>query len=352
MADTEIKDDDLVKQLEAIQKGNIPGKKTAIQSLRMQQHQRDTERKKLNDMTPIQRRRFETFKDIKKRDEDNIKEDIRYLHSVLALCGLPYKRPKDDTQPYMKKYGNTSLLVSPGYLKEPQSSDMVQYGVPYGPKARLLLIHICSEALAQQSAKVQIEPNMTAFIRRLGFKRPTGGIKGEIKPFKEQLNRLAACRMAIGTYDNVNGKATTLKTDPIESFEVYFPASSEQYSLWSSEIHLNPQFYETLRNHALPIDIGALSAFTQSARQMDIIWWLSYRTRKLSKEYFLNWKLVQEQFGNPNTHPTTFRGKFVEDIEAVLSVYPKAPIRVTEKALILTPCDTENLFVPPVKKLR
>jgi hypothetical protein len=71
--------------------------------------------------------------------------EMAFLHTVLAQCGLPYRNPK--TRDYIRQNGRASLIVSAGYLLDPEGRQPVLQGVPYGAKPRLLMIHLCTEAM-------------------------------------------------------------------------------------------------------------------------------------------------------------------------------------------------------------
>jgi hypothetical protein len=194
---------------------------------------------------------------------------------------------------------------------------------------------------------------MSAFMRSLGFD-VTGGAKGTISLFKEQMNRLAACRMKIGLW-NGKDRAKTINLDPIKSFEVWFPGNPDQQMLWPSKVVLHDDFYKSLTEHALPVDIRALSAVSQSARQMDFLLWLSYRVRSLgNKDYFLTWDLVKQQFCQSEQHRMIhFQRELKQDIAKIEAVFDKTlPLKLTDKGITLKPCDPAALFVPPKKLLK
>jgi hypothetical protein len=133
---------------------------------------------------------------------------------------------------------------------------------------------------------------MSAFIRDLGFS-VRGGSRGTITQFKEQLNRLAASHMQIGLWNG--SRSMALNAQPIKSFEIWLPQDPDQRVLWSSTLRLDHDFYELLRAHALPIDIRALRAFAQSAKQIDMVLWLAYRLRNVSRPYPISWEKLREQ---------------------------------------------------------
>jgi len=310
------------------------------QHLATLQAERNERRQRRAAMTAIRRRR-DNARELFEKTPRTLDEDRYHLHSVLALCGLPYKRPKDDRLDYIREYGRNSLVVQPGYLKDPETGRMVRQGIPYGPKARLLLLHICTSALRQGSHEIDIADSMSAFIREMGF-AVTGGKRGTITQFKEQLNRLAAARMQIGLWNGEH--ARTVNSQPIESFDIWLPNDPSQKVLWNSSLTLNREFYASLKEHALPVDIRALRAFSQSARQIDIILWLAYRLRNLERPYKLAWRTVRDQFGTHIAEPRFFRRDFAEDIRQIREVFPQIPVRLTEHGVELHPCDMTRLF--------
>lgn len=334
-----IKDEDLREQLEKLR--GCPGFITVANNLVTTQKERDHERQ----LTPVKRRRLQARKLVKEKKPET--EDRHHIHSVLALCGLPYRRPPDDMPDFLREYGRNSLVIQSGYLKDPLTGKMQKQGLPYGPKARLLLLHICTMAMRQQSPEIEIADSMSAFIRELGF-AVTGGKRGTIIQFKEQLNRLAASHMQIGLWHG--DKTSTLHAQPIEAFDIWLPQSPDQKTLWSSTLKLDQKFYESLKRHALPIDMQVLRAFSQSARQIDMVLWLAYRLRNLPRVYKISWSALQEQFGANVTSPRKFKQSFAEDIKVVMEVFQALPVKVTEDGITLFPCDAEKLFIVSRRK--
>lgn len=271
--------------------------------------------------------------------------EIHHVHSILALCGMPYKRPPDTQTEYSTQYGYYTLNLQAGSLLDPKTGKWVPQGIPYGTKARLLQIDICTRALRQQSPEVEMDGSLTSFIHRLGF-QVTGGKNGSVGLFKEQLQRLAACRIQMGATRNAHTK--TINLQPIESFEVWFPNDPAQQMLWPSKVILSQKFYESLKDHALPVNITALSALSHSARQMDLLLWLSYRVKDLPKDYFLSWKLLKDQFcQSPLRRMIHFQRQFKEDLEHMASIFDRPlPATLTDKGMILHPCSPDKLFVP------
>jgi hypothetical protein len=311
-----------------------------------EQKERDAKAARLSALSPVARRREE----VRSRLEAEFRDEDRYhLHSVLALCGLPYKKPPEGQGDYIREYGRSSLVVQAGFLKDPNSGRMIKQGLPYGPKARLLLLHICTMAIRQNSHEIEVADSMSAFIRELGFE-VSGGARGTITQFKEQLHRLAAARMQIGLWRG--DKTTTISTQPIEAFDVWLPSDPDQRTLWNTTLYMDEKFFRTLKEHALPIDIRGVKAFAQSAKQIDIVLWLAYRLKSLERPTPLSWETLKEQFGRDVTsRDRKFRQAFAEDIKAIQDVYPSLRLHVTEKGLTLYPTDGKTLLVPPKRAL-
>ena len=346
---TEITDPDLLKQLEQLQNLSPKLRKMSESRLIGMQEQRNATAEKRAEMTPVERRR-----DIVKetRIENPIEQDdIRYVHSVLALCALPYRKPPDDLNIYTRSYGHMSLSVQAGVLGNPETGEAVRQGLPYGPKARLLHYHICSLALYQKSPEIELEDSLSAFIRSMGFDIG-GGKKGSFNAFKEQLNRLAASRNQMVLWNG--DRAKTINTNPISEFDVWLPPNPDQKMLWNSRITLSLDFYESLKKHALPVDYRVVSALSHSAKQMDILSWLSYRLRSLRKPYFLTWDVIKDQFCQSNTQRMDhFQNYLKEDFADIEEIFDKAlPLKLSDKGITLLPCDPSDYFVPPKKPIR
>lgn len=272
-------------------------------------------------------------------------EHIQHLHSVLALCGLPYREPKGATN-FFREYGRNTLAINAGRLTNPVSGEMELQGLPYGPKARLLLLHLCTEAVKQRSPKIEVAHSLSGFIRDMGFP-VTGGDRGTLKQFKEQLNRLAACSMQIGLWDGT--RASTLNVPPFRQMDVWLPLNvhPDQGLLWSSTITFQTDFFENLLQHALPVDIRAARAFAGSARQLDLLFWVGYRLSRLERPLRLSWDNLYKQFGSENGSIRSFRQEFRKDVAHLTEVFPRLRLTLDEGGMQLLPSDPKDLLVPP-----
>jgi hypothetical protein len=335
--EAELCDADLVEQFQRL---SPDGQRRIGWALRREQHTRIQERARRRAMTPNQRRREDARRLV---DGAVGADESHFIHSVLALCAMPYRRPPEQQGDYVREFGRSSLVLQSGYLRDPHSGRMVKQGLPYGPKPRLLMVHLCSMALRNRSAEIEIEDSMSAFIRALGFE-VTGGTRGTISAFKEQLHRLAATRMQIGLFRG--DASTTINTQPFERIDLWTPQDPGQKMLWPTTVRLDERFYSSLKAHALPVDLRVLRAFSQSARQMDIVMWLGYRLPSLQAPLMIGWDKLQEQYGVDVERARRFRQAFHDDWTKVLDVFGRLPARLDEKGLLLYPADPHQLLLP------
>lgn len=272
-------------------------------------------------------------------------EDPAYLHTVLAQCGLPYRRPPDTQTTYERRNGRASLLITSGQLADPYTQRWEQQGLPYGSRARLILIDLCSRAVTSQSPEIEIGDSMSSLMKTLGL-AVTGGSTGTITQFKAQLQRLAAANVQLGMWNDQG--AVTINARTVERFEAWFPKDSSQQTLWASTITLDERFFRTLKAAAVPLAPGAIRALAHSPLCLDIYTFLAHRLARVpvGKGAFIPWARLHEQFGPDTKQPAGFRRNFLHALNQVVAVYPRVCLNSSDEGL--------RLFhsPPPVEKSR
>ncbi len=350
-----VRDEDLIRTVEQA-RGTITYKAT-LTVAQATQAKRDAERaaaqRQLDAVQEAERQRAGLTRDARRRhiirevieNEPATPENIQHIHSVLALCGLPYREPKGVTS-FFKEYGRNTLAINAGRLTNPVTGEMEMQGIPYGPKARLMLLHLCTEAVRQRTPKIEVAGSLSGFIRDMGFP-VTGGDRGTLRQFKEQLNRLAACSMQIGLWDGT--RASTLNVPPFRQMDVWLPINvdPDQGLLWSSTITFHRDFFDNLLQHALPVDMRAARAFAGSARKLDLLFWVGYRLSRLERPLRLTWDNLYKQFGSENGSIRSFRQEFRKDVAHLTEVFPRLRLTLDDGGMQLLPSDLKDLLVPP-----
>src|SRR5687767_8792811 len=89
--------------------------------------------------------------------------DPQFLHSVLCQVSLP-RNPTRATM-FTRSCGQVSITLQAGPLFD--GVKMVQQPLPSGTRPRLVLLHICTEAVKTRSADVAIGQSVRGFLREL-----------------------------------------------------------------------------------------------------------------------------------------------------------------------------------------
>src|SRR4051794_8960373 len=159
------------------------------------------------ELTLMQRRLIDAAADIMEEQADS----PEYLHSVLCQVGLP--RAKTDVRSFQRSSGTAAIEIEAGKLY--RRGKFVPAPMPYGAKPRLVLMHLCAEAVRTRSPEIQVGRSANEFLGRLGL--DNGG--HEYARFRAQMEALAACRMTLGM--QAGGKEITVNTQPISRFEAW-----------------------------------------------------------------------------------------------------------------------------------
>lgn len=260
-------------------------------------------------------------------------EDRAYMHSIMCQVGLP--RSKVDGTSFERTSGNASLLVEAGKLWD--GKQWVQHGIPYGPMPRLMLAWMNTYAVRYNSPVVPVGDSASEFLRMLG-KTTNGGKRGAFATFKKQVLSLSACRMSLGF--NANGMAHTYEGKPIKHFEAWLAGHDDQRPLWPGTVTFSDEYYQTLKSHAVPLDLRAFMQLKGSAWAMDIYTWLAQRLCRIEgRPLILHWKGLRMQFAHDydgKDADKNFKKIFMDGLKPVLEVYPKANVKQVTGGLMLS----------------
>jgi hypothetical protein len=274
----------------------------------------------------------------KRRETPLQTSDIGYHYTVLASCFLPYRDP--GVSHWERRNGKYSLILSAGAIHDPNNPDtLLELGLPYGPKPRIFLCYLNSVAIKRKSPIVPVPRSMTGMIRALGYE-PTGGNKGNIGTFKDQIMRLASCYFTVVGPGPHGGESYT-KSAPIKEFSVWMPLDHKP-NIWPSEIILTGEYFESLRDHAIPYDIRALHDIQNNARAMDVFLWFSQRLPRLAKPLLMKWDDLFDLFGGGMAKRSSraFKRIFRKDAFAARLCYDGCKMEETREGFLFYPSPT------------
>jgi hypothetical protein len=86
--------------------------------------------------------------------------DIGYLFSGWAQAALPHRRLPDDMA-WQVTTDRVTLIVQPG-LRPAANGTPVSVGVPYGSRARLILLYLQTEAVRTNTREVELGRSLHA----------------------------------------------------------------------------------------------------------------------------------------------------------------------------------------------
>jgi Plasmid encoded RepA protein len=259
-------------------------------------------------------------------------EEITYQHSVLCQTCLPYRNPGDAVRRWERRQGHVHLLVNAGEALNPEEDRYIELGLPFGAKPRLVLMHLNAQAIKTQSPVIEVEDSLTAFAKNILGYTPNGH---KIRTVKDQLSRLSAALIRLGI--TKGDRAFQIDTKIVTAFDLWFPKDERQRVLWPSTVRLSEEYFQSLAQHAVPLDERAIAALSHSAMALDIYAWLSQRLHRIEfgKSQFVPWKSLKDQFGFNHKRMNNFRAVFLKALGQVHSQYRGARIGIDDRGMTL-----------------
>jgi hypothetical protein len=280
----------------------------------------------MGELTPIKQRIVDAAVEI----QGEPLERIDFQHSVLCQVGLPRKAVEGTS--FERESGNVSLLLEAGRIYK--AGKWVHQELPYGTRPRLLLMHICGEAKRRKSLEVPAGDSVRDFLRILGIDT-SGGAKGGYTAFWKQMEALAACRLQLGM--SFGGHDVTMNAQIIQRFDVWQRHDGDQRAAWPGSITLTQEFYDSLMDHAVPLDHTAVAAIKHSALALDLYTWLAHRLHRVNRPAGVRISLqaLKSQFGQEYADIKDFKKKLHIALRQVLIVYPDAKVEIVRGGLLL-----------------
>ena len=267
-------------------------------------------------LSPIQKRLLSASDAILEAPPD----EVLFLHSVMAQTYFPTKQQPPEVRRWERHQGRAHLEVDAGRAWHPGKQAFIDLPLPYGPKARLILMHLNSEAVRHRSHVIEVDSSMTAFVERIQGRHTNSR---DIAMFKAQLAALAASiTMALDRPES----AVQVQTRIVGAFDLWFEKNASQRVLWPATVALSLDYFDTLSRHAVPLDDRGIAALAKSATALDTYCWLAQRLHRVAEgqPQLVPWVALYEQFGQGYSLLRQFRAFFLKMLRQVRAVYPAA----------------------------
>ena len=251
--------------------------------------------------------------------------DPQFLHAVLCQLGLP--RSPTVNRTFERTSGRASLLLQAG--KSFDGKKWVDQPLPSGTRPRLVLINLCSQAVRTQSPEVDIGSSVRAFLRRLGI--DAGG--ESMAQFRKQMMALSSCHMTLAMMTQKGPAQVDAK--PIDAFQAWHTNEDGQQALWPGYIRLTGKFFESLMEHAVPLQPEAIGQLQNSAFALDVYSWLAHRLCRVNdpEGVRLSWAALKGQFGQEYADTANFKRKFLGALRKATAAYKEARIETVTGGL-------------------
>jgi hypothetical protein len=254
---------------------------------------------------------------------------IGFLYSGWCQAALPHRRLPDG-QSWQINSDRITLAVEPGLRPDP-SGTLVPSGVPYGSRARLIMLYLQSEALRTGSRDVVLGRSLRDWLGRMGI--AIGG--KSMRDVREQAERIARCRF---TFHVAQGGRVGLVNQNVVDTAMFTPtADLDGGTLFTEVARLSEVFFDQLNRHPVPVEEAAVRAISNNSMALDLYAWLAYRLHALPKPTPISWVALKGQFGSGVARMDNFRPTFTENLKLAQAVYRHAKLEMDAKGVTLHP---------------
>jgi hypothetical protein len=285
--------------------------------------------------------------DFATQQEQGDADNIGFSARVWAQVSLPYNDP--GPVPYWeRKNGLVALTMRPALLTRPDGTRYEAYA--YGLLPRKALTWIASEAVRTQEPVLKLGPSMNSFMAKIGLAH--GGRDARL--LTDQLQRLFGSQLSVQglTLETEAGRGEVTKYFHIaEQVQLWFSKNDVldegNDGLWSSEVTLSHEFFRSIVDAPIPVNLDALKALGRSPMRHDMYLWFTYRMYSLTKSTKIRWTDLNQQFGGQYAEPRQFKAQFLKHLPIIRIVYPELNVEVAPDYLILHPSKTHVTQTKP-----
>jgi hypothetical protein len=269
-------------------------------------------------------------------------QNLGITYSGFCLTGFPHKR-LGNAEVWEKRGHTVTLLVEPGRLKTGPGPAAL-FGVPYGARARMILIYLQTQAIRTGSSNVRLGRSMRDWMGRMGI-----AVGGETaRALRDQARRISACSIKFfwTSTDNDGRSSDGFERGSIIRSGLFFREEGNlQENLFDDTVTLDELFFHALKKHPVPLSENSVRQLKEKSMALDIYVWLAYRLHVLGQPMSISWASLHSQFGTGFKLLRQFRPHFLDALAAAAATYPDAKLDVGEGGITLYPSR------PPVARL-
>jgi Plasmid encoded RepA protein len=251
---------------------------------------------------------------------------IGFAFDGWAQAALPHRRLPDDAA-WQIQSGDATLTVQPGQRRG--ASGKLEYvGVPYGSRARLIILYLQTEALRTRSREVALGGSLRSWLTRLGI--PAGG--KSILAIRDQTERIQRCRL---TFEVNQQSCHGIIHQHIVDAAMFDTGMARHGETVVDRVLLCESFFNRLMGSPVRIENEAIRAINNNSMAIDIYCWLAHYLPQLTGDHIMGWEELRNQFGSRFQRMDHFRMRFLENLGLALAVRPEARVDVVIDGLCL-----------------
>ena len=263
-------------------------------------------------------------------------QKIGISYTGFCLTSLPHKKLPDD-QTWEKKGHRVTLWIEPGRMKA--KGRPVVYGVPYGARARMILLYLQTQAVRTGSREVELGRSMRDWMERMGL-----AVGGETaRGLREQAARISACTLKF-FWEDEEKEGWARGSDRLLRAALQGSGKQPGPALGGPRV-LDELFWKALRDHPVPLLEAAIRQLRDRSMSLDIYVWLAWRLHQITRATPISWAAVHAQFGAGFKAVKHFKPAFTEALAAAVAAYPEARVELAEGGITLLPSR------PPVARM-
>ena len=164
-------------------------------------------------------------------------QTIGISYTGFCLTSLPHKKLADDAA-WEKRGYRVSLMVEPGRMRVRGKTQL--YGVPYGARARMILLYLQTQAVRTGSREIELGRSMRAWLERMGI--AYGGETA--KALREQAARISACSLKFFWDDERGADGWAAGRIVTSGLRFHTLNGDGQESLWEDRVELDPDLLQ------------------------------------------------------------------------------------------------------------
>lgn len=286
------------------------------------------------------------------RDDDGL--DIAYMSKSFCCCGLPLRRqferdkitrkavePAREISVFVRNDDRFSFTVNGRVIALPSEKHggiQIPIGVPYGPRARLIILWLTTQSRMTGSRWLELG--------RIGDWLDSVGMSNHpdtAAQAKEQLIRLSFSLFTMAYVDK-DKKQELFKDCTLIESRVFAQDDLAHYGageIAKLRFPVGIELTQQAFNHftgpdVIPVGMDAIREISNNALAIDLYLYLNFLLPSIPGDstVLLSWKKLVKQFGSGET-VNRFRAVFDSSIEKALVAYRNADVRITDDGLEL-----------------